>query len=188
MPWDGAKVSLRYAPRGGLLLRGHRTGRGGGRGGIGVLRAGGPPHFFVRPRVACVVPLLLWCVLRVPVDGPRRSQDVDPRGAWARLVGWLVPVSEAGAVTPCLRGGGFKGFVPPPPVRAAGRLRVPLAACPRRSFPPAADRPVTLGGRPRPSWTHRLLPSSGLCGALPDALALPAWERWRCASARCVAS
>ena len=40
-----------------------------------------------------------------------------------------------------LAGGGFEGIVPPPPVRVSGPPRVPLAACPRRSVCPVADRP-----------------------------------------------
>ena len=48
-----------------------------------------------------------------------------------------------------LAGGGFEGFVPPTPVRAAGRMRVPLAVCPRRVIPPVAGQPPTLGGRRR---------------------------------------
>ena len=43
----------------------------------------------------------------------------------------------------------------------------------------------TLGGRRRTSWTHRLLPAGGLCGALPVVLVQPAWEWWGCAPARC---
>ena len=120
-------------------MRGHRTGRGGGWGATGLLRARGLCHFFVRSRVACVVPPLLWCVLHAPVAWLRRSQSGGPRGARVRLVGWPLSVSGAGAMPPCLPGGAFEGFVSPPPVRVAGRLRVPLAACPRRSVPPAAD-------------------------------------------------
>ena len=85
-------------------------------------------------------------------------------------------------------GGGLRGLFSPPPVRAVGRLRVPLAVCTRPPVPPAAGRPPTLGGRRRTSWTHRLLPCGGLCGALPVALARLALEWWGCALARCGAS
>ena len=78
------------------------------------------------------MPPLLWCDLRVTVIWLRRSQAGEPRGAWARVVGWPVPVSGAGAVTPCLQGA-LWGSCLPGPCRVAGRLRVPLAACPRRS-------------------------------------------------------
>ena len=81
-------------------------GSGGGRGATGLLRAGGLCHFFVRSRAACVVPPLFWCVLRVPVVCLRHSQGGEPGGALARLVGWPVPMSGAGAVTPGVRGGG----------------------------------------------------------------------------------
>ena len=74
------------------------------------------------------------------------------------------------------RGGGVGGFVPPPPVPAVGRRRVPLAVCPWHAVPPAAGRPPTLGGRQRTSWTFSLLPDRGRCGALPVALARLAWE------------
>ena len=114
VPWGGVRVSLRYAPCGGLLLRGHGTGRGGGWGANGLLRAGGLCHFFVRSRVACVAPLLLWCVLGLSVVRPRHSQGGEPRGALARLVGWRVPVSGAGAVTPRLRGRALMGSSPDP--------------------------------------------------------------------------
>ena len=161
---EGCPGAVSRCPAGTLFVEGscfwgHRTGRGGGRGAIGLRRAGGLCHFFVRSRVACVVPLLLWCVLRVPVVWLRCSQGGRPRGTWPR-VRWPLPESGAGAATPCLWGGGGGGesFVPQPPAPVTGRLRVPLAACPRRSVPPAADRPVTLGGRRRTSWTHRLLP------------------------------
>ena len=68
---------------------------------------------------------------------------------------------------------------PPHPLLLAGRLQVPLAACPRRSVFPVADRPSTLGGSRLTRWTHRLL---------PVVLARPAWEWWGCVSARCGAS
>ena len=109
VPWGGVRVSLRYAPCGGLLLRRHRMGRAGGQGATRLLSAEGLYPFFVRSRVACVVPLLLWCVLRVPVVWLRHSQGGAPRGALARLVGWLVPVSGAGAVEPSVRGGALRG-------------------------------------------------------------------------------
>ena len=97
-------------------------------------------------------------------------------------------MAGAGAATPAVRGGDFKGFVPPPPVRVAGLLRVPLATRPRRSVPPVADRPLTPGGRRRTSWTHCLLLDGAQCGALPVALPRPAWEWWGCVSARCEAA
>ena len=112
------------------MLRGHWTGRGGGRGVTGLLRAGGLCHIFVRSWVACVVPPLLWCVHCVPVAWPRHRQGGKPRGTLARLAGRPFPVSGAGTVTPGVRGGGFEAFVPPSPVRVAGLLRVPLAARP----------------------------------------------------------
>ena len=187
VPWGGAKLSLRYVPHGGLMLRGHRTERGGGRGATGPLRARSSCHFFVRSRVVWVVFPLLWCVLRALAVWLHRSRGGEPRGAWAQLLGWPVPMSQAGAFTPCLRGGALRGSLPTP-VRVAGRPRVPLAVCPRESVPPVAGRPPTLGGRRRTSWTHRVLPGGGLCGAPPVALARPALEWWGCAPARCGAS
>ena len=73
-------------------------------------------------------------------------------------------------------------------MQTVGRLRVPLAVCPRRAVPPAAGRPPTLKGRRRTSWTSRRLPSGGPCEALPVALARLAWEWWGCAPVQCVAS
>ena len=86
VPLGSVSVSLRYSPCGGLLLRGHRMGRGGGRGATAFFRAGGLFHFFVRSRVAWVVHVLLWCVLSVPVIWLRQSQGGEPRGALTWLV------------------------------------------------------------------------------------------------------
>ena len=98
------------------------------------------------------------------------------------LYPWPVPSGPA-------RGGGDnEGFVPPPPVPAVGRLRVPLAACLRRAVPLVASQPPTLGGERRTSRMHRLLPDGSLCGALPVAVARRAWEWWGCAPAQCGAS
>ena len=86
VPWGCVRVSFRYAPCGGLLLRGHQMGRGGGWGATRLLKAGGLCHFFVRTRVACVVLPLLWCVLRIPVVCLRHSQGGEPCGALVWLV------------------------------------------------------------------------------------------------------
>ena len=141
--------------------RGHRMGRGGGQGATGLLRAGGLCHFFIRSRAACAVPSLLWCVLCVLVVWLRHSKGEEPRGALAWLVWWPVPVSGAGAVKPGVLGGGFEVLVPPRSARVADLLRVPSAARPRRSVPPAVDRPVTPGGRRQTSWLRSRLPGRG---------------------------
>ena len=67
------------------------------------------------------------------------------RVAGVRFRGWC---SHARHVA-----GGFDGFVPPSPVRAAGLLRVPIAGRPRCSVPLGADRPVTLRGRRQMSFS-----------------------------------
>ena len=81
-----------------------------------------------------------------------------PGGLAASQLGWgapwrMGPVGRvAGACVPgrcphaLLSGRGFEGFVPPSPVRAAGRLRVPLAVCPRRAVPHGSG-PVADPGR-----------------------------------------
>ena len=89
-------------------------GRDGGRGATGLSSVGGLCHFFVRSRVACVVSPLLWCVLGVLVVWLRHSQGWEPRCASARLVGWLVPLSGAGAVTAGVQGGAFRSSPPHP--------------------------------------------------------------------------
>ena len=130
----------------------------------------------------------------VVVRPPRLGGLAASQPGWGAL--WCIgPVGRSAAARVrggcChgrLAGGDSEGFVPPRPVWVAGLLRVPLAACPRRSVFSAANRPVTLGGRRRTSWMHRLLPGGGPCGALPVALAWLAWEFWGCASARCGAS
>ena len=182
-PWGGAKVSLRYVPRGGLLFLGHRTGCGSGLLVTGFLRDGGLCYFFVRslgcPRRALVV------ALRPPRPGGLAVLQLG------LCTGPVVRVAGAHLRDRCRRPllarWGVERFVPLPPVRGVGRPRVPLAVCPRRAVP-AAGRPPTLGGRRRTSWTHHRLPAGGLCGALPVALAALAWEWWGCAPARCGAS
>ena len=65
-------------------------------------------------------------------------------------MGPLGRVGGAGVRGRCrhpLRGwGGVEGVAPPPPIRAVRLLRVPLAACLRRAFPPVAGRLPMLGG------------------------------------------
>ena len=90
-------------------LSGTLTVEGSWCGDIGLLMAGGLRHFFVRSRVACVVPRLLWCVLRVSVVWPRHTEGGKPCGALARLVGPPVPRHGAGARNPGLQGGGLRG-------------------------------------------------------------------------------
>ena len=104
-------MSLRYAPRGGLLLPGHQTGRGGRRGATGLLRARGLCHFFVRSRVACVVPPLLWCVLRVPVIWLPGRGSPWRMGLVGRVAGACVRGLCCHAL---LAGGALRGSFPHP--------------------------------------------------------------------------
>ena len=128
------------------------------------------------------------CVLRAQAGWLCCSLDGKPRRVWAKLVGWPLPVSGTCVIAPRLRGGGVERFVPPAPVRAVGRPRVPLAVCTWRAVPPAAGRPPTLGGRRRTSWTLCLLPGGSLSRGLPVGLARLAWEWWGCAPVWCGAS
>ena len=52
--------------------------------------------------------------LRVPVAWLRSGRGGEPRGALARLVGWPVPVSGAGAATSGVQGGALRGLSPHP--------------------------------------------------------------------------
>ena len=115
-------------------------------------------HFFVRCPVARVVSPMLWCVLRAPPAWVRRSRGGEPRAPGPGWSGGWCPCPGPVPSRPACGRGGFEGFVPPFPVWAAGRLRVPLTVCPRRAVPPVAGRLPTLGARRRTSSTHRLLP------------------------------
>ena len=114
MPWGGARVFPRHVPRGGLPLLGHRAGRGGGQRVIEVLRARGVSHFCVRPCAARAVFSLLRHALAVSLCC---SWGGKHRGAWARLVGWSVPMSWTSVIAPRSRGGGGFGGLFPHPLR-----------------------------------------------------------------------
>ena len=72
---------------------GHRAGRGGERWASGLLRAGGPCHFCVRPWAARVLPWLLRCALRgLALSGLRGG--LSPRSLRRPWVGLTPPWSR----------------------------------------------------------------------------------------------
>ena len=100
--------------------------------------------------------------------------------AGARVQGWCCHPRRAGRE--------LSGVRPPTPCPGYWSAAGPLGRASAVFRPPGGGLAADAGREAADEPDAPLLPGRGPCGALPVALARPAWEWWGCASAWCGAS